>query len=202
MVDEPMLDGVGEDVTPLLGATVEETMIPLEVSATPLLEMLTGVDEDETIPVGPITIGVWVEGVAVAALAVDELVGWALPAEDEVWPVDWTAELGVVPDAAVVSTETVELVDGVSTVLGVEVAMASEVGADELVAVATEIVELVEGVSTALEVDVVVTSEMEEGVTDEAADEPEDAAPAEVDEVVPKLEGITTVGVRVEEKPV
>lgn len=83
VVDEPMLEGVGVGVTSLIGDEVEEITIPLDVSETPLLEGLTGADEDETMPVGPITIGVWVEGVAVDASAVDELVVWAPSVVDE-----------------------------------------------------------------------------------------------------------------------
>lgn len=87
-VDELMLDDVGVGVASLVVDTVDETMIPLEVAETPLLVALVGEDEDETIPVGPITIGVWVEGVAVAASAVDELVGWVSSVDEEAWLVD------------------------------------------------------------------------------------------------------------------
>lgn len=109
-------------------------------------------------------------------------------------------ELGAVPDAAIVGVdearsvarEIVELVEGVSTALEAGMVVASEVRADEAISVAREIVELVEGVSTALEVEAVVASEVEEEVSEAPADEPEDAAPAELDGAAAELVGTTT----------
>lgn len=84
VAEEAVLDKIGVVVTPvpetvgeasLSEDAVEETMIPLEVSETTLLDGLgETVKEDETIPVGPITIGVWVEESAEAAVSLDEVV--------------------------------------------------------------------------------------------------------------------------------
>lgn len=80
-VDEAMVDEVGVVVTPvpetadeatLSADAVEETIIPLEVSEAALLDGLgETAEEDETIPVGPITIGVWVEESAEAAVSLE-----------------------------------------------------------------------------------------------------------------------------------
>lgn len=84
VAEEAVLDEIGVVVTPvpetvgeasLSEDAVEETIIPLEVSETTLLDGLgETVEEDETIPVGPITIGVWVEESAEAAVSLDEVV--------------------------------------------------------------------------------------------------------------------------------
>lgn len=75
----PLFVAEAEVVVSVVVASVEDTIMPLEVSAASLLATLA-VDEDETIPVGPITMGVWVEGVAVVASAVDVVVT-CVPAE-------------------------------------------------------------------------------------------------------------------------